>query len=66
MRRGFDSPHPHQIRTELEIVALSGGFFFGHAQRRPKVFLGGIGKLLVIYDDFFLSHLQVRPEDFKA
>ena len=47
----------HQIGTNSETVALSGGFFAGSAQRRPAVFLGGVKKLVVIYDDFFLSHL---------
>jgi len=35
----------HQFRTKTEIVALSGGFFFGCAQREPAVFLGGMKKL---------------------
>ena len=46
----------HQIGTKTETVALSGGFFAGGAQRLPAVFLGGDKKLVVIYDDFFLSH----------
>jgi len=32
-----------QIRTFLELVAHSGGFFFGCAMQNPYVFLGGIG-----------------------
>ncbi len=35
----------HHFGTKLELVVLSGGFFFGRAERRPDVFLGGIGKL---------------------
>jgi hypothetical protein len=32
-----------QVRTFLELVAHSGGFFFGCAERKPDVFLGRIG-----------------------
>ena len=35
----------HQISTNSETVALSGGFFGGGAQRLPAVFLGGDKKL---------------------
>ena len=35
----------HQIGTKTEIVAREGGFFFGRAERRPDVFLGGMKKL---------------------
>ena len=37
-------------------VLLAVGRFAGGAQRRPAVFQGGDKKLVVIYDDFFLSH----------
>ena len=46
----------HQIGIKAETVALSGGFFGGGAQRLPAVFQGGDKKLVVVYDDFFLSH----------
>ena len=55
----------HQFGTKTETVALSGGFFGGGAERLPAVFLGGGEKLVVMYDDFFLSYLEVRPEDFE-
>ena len=29
--------------TRTEIVARKGGFFFGFAEQKPDVFLGGIG-----------------------
>jgi len=35
----------HHKAIFREIVALSGDFFFGRAQREPNVFLGGNGKL---------------------
>ena len=31
-----------QKQTFFGIVACLGGFFFGHAKREPKVFLGGM------------------------
>ena len=51
LRQEFDSPYPHQIGTRTEIVARMRCFFFGRAQREPDVFLGGMKKLVVIYDD---------------
>ena len=54
---GFDSRLAHQIGTKTETVARTGGFFAGSAQRRPAIFLEGVKKLVVIYDDFFLSYL---------
>jgi hypothetical protein len=44
----------HQIGTNSETVAQSGGFFAGGAQRRPAVFLGGVKKLPRLAVWFFL------------
>jgi len=50
----------HHFGTKLELVALSGGFFFGHAERRPDVFLGGIGKLTRLKRRVFLFVCGVK------
>ena len=41
--RGFESLRPSHFRTFQELVAHLGGFFFGCAERKLNVFLGGVG-----------------------
>ena len=53
---GFDSRLAHQVGTRTEIVARMRRFFFGRAEREPDVFLGGMKKLVVVYDDIFVLH----------
>ena len=31
----------HQTRNKIELVALLGGFFFGFAEQKPRIFRGG-------------------------
>ena len=45
----------HQIGTNSETVALSGGFFGGGAQRLPAVFQGGDKKLPCLRHGSFCS-----------
>lgn len=47
------------------MVALSGGFFFGCAERKPQVLLGGNQEIVGMYADFLFKKLP-RLELFRV
>ncbi len=50
----------HQIGTNTEIVARTGGFFFGFAEQSPDV-LGGRSSLGTVGCAFLVFRMRLNP-----